>query len=78
MRGYHKTPYNELICLKGFRSLSHFRCELWNFDQQYNYWRKLEILGWMTPASVYDNEINFNKKQKIPKKRTKICQQNGH
>jgi len=56
---YHKTLYQELICLKEFFSLSHFRSELWNFDQQYNNWRKQEILDWMTPASVYHNEINF-------------------
>ena len=30
---YHKTLYQELICLKEFRSLSHFRRELWNFDE---------------------------------------------
>ena len=62
---YHKALYQELICLKEFRSLSHFKRELWNFDQQYNYWRKQEILDWMTPASVYHNEINFNKNRKI-------------
>jgi transposase InsO family protein len=75
---YHKTLYQELICLKEFRSLSHFRRELWNFDQQYNYWRKQEILDWMTPASVYDNEINFNKNRKYLKSGQKLCQQNGH
>lgn len=49
---YHQTLYRELITLKKFRSLSHFRRELWNFDQRYNYWRKQEILDWMTPASA--------------------------
>jgi putative transposase len=75
---YHKTLYQELICLKEFHSLSHFRHELWNFDQQYNYWRKQEILDWMTPASVYHNEINFNKNRKYLKSGQKLCQQNGH
>jgi transposase InsO family protein len=75
---YHKTLYQELICLKEFRSLSHFRRELWNFDQQYNNWRKQEILDWMTPASVYHNEINFNKNRKYLKRGHKLCQQNGH
>jgi transposase InsO family protein len=75
---YHKTLYQELICLKEFRSLSHFKRELWNFDQQYNYWRKQEILDWMTPASVYHNEINFNKNRKYLKCGHKLCQQNGH
>jgi putative transposase len=36
---YHKTLYRELIAIKEFRSLSHFRRELWNFDHRYNNWR---------------------------------------
>jgi transposase InsO family protein len=75
---YHKTLYQELISLKEFHSLSHFKRELWNFDQQYNNWRKQEILGWMTPASVYNNKINFNKDRKYIKSGQKLCQQNGH
>ena len=42
---YHKTLYQELIALKEFHSLSHFKRELWTFDHQYNNWRKQEILG---------------------------------
>ncbi len=45
---YHKTLYNELIAVKKFRSLSHFRKELWKFDRRYNNWRKQEILEWKT------------------------------
>jgi len=75
---YHKTLYQELIALKEFHSLSHFKRELWNFDHQYNNWRKQEILGWMTPASVYHNEINFNKNRKYISSGQKLCQQNGH
>ena len=41
---YHKTLYQELIPLKEFHSLCHFKRELWNFDQQYNNWRKHKIL----------------------------------
>jgi hypothetical protein len=37
-----------------------------------------EILGWMTPASVYLNKINFNKDRKLIKSGHKLCQQNGH
>ena len=37
-----------------------------------------EILDWMTPASVYHNEINFNKNRKDLKSGQKLCQQNGH
>ena len=58
---YHKTLYRELICVKKFRSLSHFREELWKFDKRYNSWRKQEILGWQTPDSVYNNPRYFNK-----------------
>ena len=43
---YHRTLYRELICIKEFTSLSHFRKELWKFDQRYNKWRKQESLGW--------------------------------
>jgi putative transposase len=67
---YHKVLYRELICLKKFDSISHFRKELWKFDQKYNNWRKQEALGWNTPASVYNNKNYFNKKRKIIKKRT--------
>ena len=42
---YHKTLYRELIAVKNFKSLSHFRRELWKFDRRYNNWRKQEILG---------------------------------
>lgn len=69
---YHKVLYRELITLKKFNSLSDFRKELWKFDQKYNNWRKQEILGWQTPASVYNNKKYFNKQRKLIKKRTKI------
>jgi len=75
---YHRTLYKELICLKEFQSLSHFKGELWKFDPQYNHWRKKEIFGWVTPASVYHNEINFNKDRKYIQSGQKLCQQNGH
>jgi len=75
---YHQTLYRELIALKEFRSPSHFRRELWNFDRRYNNWRKQESLDWMTPASVYNNEINFNKNRKLLSSGQKPCQQNGH
>ena len=75
---YHKTLYQELIALKEFPSLSHFKRELWTFDHQYNNWRKQEILNWMTPASVYHNEINFNKNRKCLSSGHKLCQQIGH
>jgi transposase InsO family protein len=72
IEAYHKILYRELISLKEFKSLSHFKKELWKFDHQYNHWRKHEILGWQTPASVYFNEKYFNKGRKLLKKRTLI------
>ncbi len=73
-----RLSYQELIALKEFHSLSHFNRELWNFDHRYNNWRKQEILGGMIPASVYHNEINFNKNRKYISSGQKHCQQNGH
>ena len=67
---YHKALHQELICIKEFHSLRHFRKELWKFDKSYNDWRKQEALGWQTPASVYNNEKYFNKDRKLIKKRT--------
>jgi len=68
---YHKVLYQELISRVQFKSLSHFRQELWKFDQRYNNWRKHEILGWQTPASVYNNPQYFNKGcKRVVKKRT--------
>ena len=72
IEAYHKALYRELISLKQFKSLSDFRKELWKFDNQYNKWRKQEILGWNTPASVYNNKKYFNKQRKLLKKRTEI------
>jgi len=72
IEAYHKVLYRELISLSRFSSLSHFRKELWKFDQRYNNWRKQEILGWRTPASVYHNKRYFNKQAQKFKKRTKM------
>jgi transposase InsO family protein len=72
IEAYHKVLHRELICLKEFSSLPHFRKELWKFDQKYNNWRKQEILGWNTPTSVYNNNKYFNKNRKLLKKRTNV------
>jgi transposase InsO family protein len=72
IESYHKTLYRDLIKQKKFSSLSHFRRELWKFDYRYNYWRKQEILGWQTPASVYYNKKYFNKNVLNIKKRTNV------
>ncbi len=64
IEGYHKVLYRELISVTNFTSLSHFRRELRKFDKNYNYWRKQEIHGWKTPASVYNDPKHFNKHEK--------------
>lgn len=64
IEGYHKILYRELISQMQFLSLSHFRKELWKYDRRYNNWRKQEIHGWQTPASIYNNPKYFNKNTK--------------
>jgi transposase InsO family protein len=72
IEAYHKVLYRELISLSKFNSLSHFRKELWKFDQRYNNWRKQAILGWRTPAHVYHDKKYFNKQEPKVKKRTDV------
>lgn len=72
IEAYHKVLFRELIALKKFRSLSHFRKELWKFDSMYNHWRKQETLGWRTPAQVYFDKKYFNKRISKTKKRTNV------
>lgn len=64
IESYHKILYRELISQKHFVSLSHFRKELWKFDQRYNNWRRQEIHGWLTPADIYNDPRYFNKDAK--------------
>jgi len=33
---YHQTLYRELIALRDFHSISHFKRELWNFDRRHH------------------------------------------
>lgn len=77
IESYHKALHRELISVKEFKSLAHFRRELWKFDRRYNNWRKQEVLGWNTPASIYNNEKYFNRDRKILKSGHKLLQQNG-
>lgn len=72
IEAYHKVLYRELISLKKFRSLSDFKKQLWKFDRMYSYWRKQQILGWQTPASIYFNPKYFNKSALQLKKRTNV------
>ena len=61
IEAYHKALYRELILAIRFKSLEHFRQELKKFDKRYNEWRKQEIHGWKTPASIYNDSRYFNK-----------------
>ncbi len=75
IESYHKALYRELVCRTRFKSLSHFRKELREFDRKYNHWRKQEVHGWQTPASVYNDEKYFSKSCKeMPKKSKKSGQ----
>lgn len=72
IEAYHKALYRELIVAIRFRSLEHFKKELMKFDKKYNHWRKQEIHGWKTPASIYNDTRYFNKNAKyMSKRRTK-------
>lgn len=73
LESYHKALYRELIRQKEFASLSHFRRELWKFDRKYNEWRKLSCLGWVTPASVYNDKRYLRKKRNHKLKKADIC-----
>jgi transposase InsO family protein len=64
IEGYHKVLYRELIAKVRFSSLSHFRRELRKFDRKYNYWRKQQVHGWETPASIYNDKRYHNKSSK--------------
>lgn len=67
IEAYHKVLYRELITLRNFTSLSHFRRELRKFDARFNNWRKQEILGWRTPIEIYNDKRYFNKQNPKPK-----------
>lgn len=64
IEAYHKILNRDLISQITFESLSHFRKELWMFDQRYNNWRRQQIHNWKTPADIYNNEKYFNDEDK--------------
>lgn len=72
IEAYHRALHRELVSLRTFTSLGHFRRELWAFDRRYNNWRKQEALGWQTPASVYNDERYFFEDMEIIEKRTNV------
>jgi transposase InsO family protein len=69
IESYHRVLYRELISQTEFTSLPHFRKELRKFDQKYNNWRKQEVHGWRTPASIYNDEKHFSKAYKEKEKK---------
>ena len=73
IEAYHKALYRELILKIRFKSLEHFKQELRKFDKKYSQWRKQEIHGWKTPASIYHDPRYFNKNAAYTiKKRTNV------
>jgi transposase InsO family protein len=52
---FHGTLFGELISRKRFRSLTHFRRELWLFRRSYNRERLHGGIEWKTPAEVYND-----------------------
>ena len=50
---FHKVLFLELIAQVRFRSLPHFRRELWLFRRSYNRERLHGGIDWKTPAEVY-------------------------
>jgi len=52
---FHRILTQELIGQVRFRSLSHFRRELWWYRRQYNRNRLHGGIGWKAPAEVYND-----------------------
>jgi transposase InsO family protein len=53
---FHGALFRELISQKRFRSLSHFRREMWLFRRSYNKERLHGGIEWKTPAEVYNDK----------------------
>lgn len=53
---FHGMLFHELISQKRFRSLPHFRRELWLFRRSYNKERLHGGIEWKTPAEVYNDK----------------------
>ncbi len=55
LESFHGVLFRELISQKRFRSLPHFRRELWLFRRSYNKERLHGGIEWKTPAEVYND-----------------------
>jgi len=65
IESYHRIIWRELITAIRFDSLTHFKRELWKFDRRYNHWRRMQVLGWKTPASIYNDPRYFSRYSKM-------------
>ena len=63
---FHKVLSLELIAQVRFRSLPHFRRELWLFRRSYNRERLHGGIDWKTPAEVY-HDRRLMRRQRIPR-----------
>jgi len=55
LENFHGVLFRELISQKRFRSLSHFKRELWLFRRGYNKERLHGGIEWKTPSEVYND-----------------------
>ena len=63
---FHKVLSLELIAQVRFRSLPHFRRELWLFRRSYNRERLHGGIDWKTPAEVY-HDRRLMRRRRIPR-----------
>lgn len=63
---FHGTLFQELISRVRFRSLAHFRRELWLYRRQYNKARLHGGIAWRTPHEVY-HDRRLMERVRIPR-----------
>ncbi len=63
---FHRTLYQELISQVRFRSLGHFRRELWLYRRRYNKLRLHGGIDWKTPSEVY-HDRRLMRRVRIPR-----------
>ena len=61
---FHGVLTQELVDRVRFRSLGHFRRELYPFHRRYNHVRLHVGIGWKTPAEVY-NDLKLKSKKRV-------------
>ena len=63
---YHETLTQELVTRVRFRSLPHYRRELWLYRRRYNKLRLHGGIEWKTPAEVY-HDRKLMRRRRIPR-----------